>query len=401
MTTATARVSVIHLILLASMSAIAPLTVDMYLPAFPAIADEMAVDSGRVPFTLSVFMVGFAAGQILYGPISDQWGRLLPLTLGMLVFAGASVGAAFANDINSLAAWRFAQGIGGAAGPVLARAMVRDMFGRDEAARMLSLITLIMGLAPMLAPFAGGLLLVEWGWRSIFYALAVFALATWAGTKLAIPETLAQERRVPFGMAAMLRNFATMLARRRFLGYTLCAGFSSASLFAYIASSPLVFIEYFGLSPIAYTLAFGFNVTGFMLGAFANGLLVRRWGSDRLLMVSTILAASMGCAVAVVTFGLSGGLIATMIPLYLFMPSISMTNTNATAGALSEFPTMIGTASSLMGGLQFLIGAASGALVGMLHDGTPTIMALLLGIAGVSGLLCRTLMIRPATNAAS
>jgi DHA1 family bicyclomycin/chloramphenicol resistance-like MFS transporter len=379
---------------LAALSAIAPLTVDMYLPAFPAIAVEMAASPAEVQFTLSVFMAGFAFGQFFYGPIADRFGRMPLLTVGMVLFAATSAGAAQSASIDELTFWRFVQGVGGAAGPVLARAMVRDMFGRDEAARLLSLITLIMGLAPMLAPFGGGVVLEALGWRAIFLALAMFGFVFWAWTRLQIPETLVPEKRIPFNAGAMALNFAAMLGQRRFMGYVLCSGFSSAGLFAYIASSPFVFIGYFGLSPIEYTLAFGTNVTGFMLGAFINSRLVRRLGTDRLLVLSTALAAVMGTAVAIVT-GLGGGLVATMVPLYLVMPSISMTGNNAIAGALSEFPSMIGTASSLMGGLQFLIGAGSGALAGILFDGTPAAMAGILAAAGLCGLLSRWLMVGP------
>ncbi|MSO64327.1 MAG: Bcr/CflA family multidrug efflux MFS transporter [Alphaproteobacteria bacterium] len=390
--------SAVRLVLLAALTMIAPLTVDMYLPTFPTIATALQADPALVQVTLSVFMVGFAAGQLSYGPFSDRFGRKPPLAFGMVLFAVACVGAATAESIETLIVWRFLQGVGGAAGPVLARAIARDLFGREKAASALSLMTLIMGLAPMLAPFTGGVILEAWGWRAVFIVLATFGSVAWACSALVLPESLALSARTAMGPAMVLKAFTSLLRNRRFLGYALCAGCSSAALFAYITSSPFVFMGYFGVEPLTYTYLFGTNVIGFMLGALVNSILVRRLGVDRLLLVSTTVAGAMGAILFLTKHLFDPGLVGFMIALFLFMPSISMTNANATAGGLSESPTMIGSASSLLGGLSFLMGASSGALAGLLHDGTNTALVTVVGIAGLASAACRWFLIGPTTR---
>lgn len=389
--------------ILGALAAFGPMSIDMYLPSLPTIVADFATTTSQVQLSLSAFLLGLAVAQFVYGSLSDRFGRKPPLIAGIALYVVASMGCAAAPNAEALILFRLVQGIGGAAGPVLARAIVRDLYDRDDGARVLSLLFLVMGSAPLLAPLVGGQVLVLFGWRAVFWILAGFGLVCLALVTLGLRESLTADRRTSHNAVEMVAAYGELFANPRFVGYALCGGCIFAGMFAYISGSPFVFIEVFGVAPEAYGLLFGLNVVGLLLGAYLNSRVVMRLGVDPMLLYCAIWAAVMSCGLAVVaTIGL-GGLIAIMVPLFLYMLTVGMIGANATAGGLAEFPKLAGSAAAMMGSLQYVIGAVFGAAVGALHDDSALPMAGVIAVAGVAALLARVVLVgrRPAATAAA
>ena len=264
------------------LSAMAPLSVDIYLPALPMLQHTFGADQARTLLTLSAFLIGFGAGQLFLGPLSDRFGRKRPLIAGLILYLVASVGCALADSITAVIVWRFLQAVGGCAVPVMMLAMVRDLFDRDQGARVLSLIMLVMGMAPIAAPLIGGQVMLWFDWRAIFWVLAAFGLVCLA-VAIALPETLSEQRRNRAHPVAMILGYGELFGSRRYIGYVFGVTFYYCALFAFIAGSPFVYIEHFRVSPQYYGFLFGVNIIGMMIGSFVNARIVIRRGSDRLL----------------------------------------------------------------------------------------------------------------------
>jgi DHA1 family bicyclomycin/chloramphenicol resistance-like MFS transporter len=388
------------LLILAALSASAPMSVDMYLPAFPALAQDLLTDSGRVQQTLSAFLLGFAVAPLVWGPLSDRYGRKPILYAGLAIFVAASIGGALSGSIDVLIGFRFLQALGGSAAASLARAIVRDRYDREEAARTLSLLFVVMAIAPMVAPIIGGQVLVFFGWRAIFWALAGYGVICLLITVYPLHETLPIERRTHHHAGQMAKSYGTLLRNRRYIGYALCQGLSFAAMFAYIAGSPFVIIELFGISPELYGFLFAAHVIALMVGSAANSRLVTRVGVDRMLLVGAVGLAFGGVLVFFAgAFAVPlAALIGSVVVMMLF---VTMIGANATAGALNEFPSMAGTASAFLGMIQFSIGAAAGALVGFFHDGTAMPLVIVMMSSGLLALVVRMVLLRqPAAKAA-
>jgi len=375
------------------------MSVDMYLPAFPALAQDLMTDSGQVQLTLSAFLLGFAFAPIVWGPLSDRFGRKPILYAGLAIFVVASIGGALSASIDILIAFRFLQAVGGSAAASLARAIVRDRYDREEAARTLSLLFVVMAIAPMAAPILGGQVLVFFGWRAIFWALAGFGVMCLAITVYPLRETLPAARRTRHDVGEMAKSYGALVRNKRYLGYAFCQGLSFAGMFAYIAGSPFVVIELFGIAPELYGFLFAAHVIALMVGSFVNSRLVTRIGVDRMLAAGTI-----GIAVGGVLVFLAG---AFVVPLAVFIGAVvvmmlfvTMIGANATAGALSEFPHMAGTASAFLGMMQFAAGAAAGALVGVFHDGTAMPLVVVMMASGLLALVVRATLLRQRPAAA-
>jgi MFS transporter, DHA1 family, multidrug resistance protein len=379
--------------LLAALTAFGPLSIDMYLPALPALADGFATSPSRIQLTLSAFFVGFGAGQLVYGPLSDRWGRRPPLLCGIALYVGASLACALSTRVAALIALRLVQGLGACAGPLIARAVVRDVYERDRAARMLSLMMLVMGVAPLVAPTLGGQLLLAFGWRSIFGTLAGFGALCFLGAALGLRETLDPTRRQEAGLGAMLARYGVLLQDRTYVGYTLSSGAAYAGMFAYFAGSPFVFIRLYRVPAERYGFLFALNVIGLMVCAAVNSRLVLRLGADRLLQRGVLAVALAGAALVAAALTGWGGLVGLLLPLLAFMASLSFIGANAMAGALAAFPHMAGTASALAGTIQFGLGAVSGAAVSGLSDGTALPMAVVIAVAGLVSLLAHRLLV--------
>lgn len=370
-------------LVLGTLTAFGPLSIDMYLPGLPRIAREFGVTAAQTQLTLSIFFVGMAAGQALYGPVCDRVGRKAPLAAGCVVYVLASLGCAFAPSITFLIGLRLLQALGGCAGIVIARSIVRDLFAERESARVYSFLTLVMGLAPVLAPLAGGQLLAVAGWRSIFLSLAGFGLGCLALVLVALPETLPEARRSRGGLGNVLRRYAELLADRRFVGYALAAGLIYAGMFAYIAGSPFVIIELYGVAPQDYGWIFGANALGLIAASQLNRRLLLRYSGDTILKAALASVMVAGLLLVLVAASGVGGLAGLLVPLFVCVAGVGLVGPNATAAAMAPYGRMAGSASALLGTGQFIVGAASSASVGALDNGSAVPMA-----AVIAGCAC-------------
>lgn len=381
-------------LVLGALTAFAPLATDMYLPALPTIAVDLKVLPGAAQLTLSTFFLGFGAGQLVYGPLADRYGRLPPLVAGLVLFTLASLGCALARSLDALLLCRFVQALGGCGGPVIARAMVRDLYEGDQAARILSLMVMVMGIAPVIAPLLGGQLLLFAGWRAIFWTLAAFGALVLAAALALLHETLPREKRERGGLAALASAYGAPLADRRFLGYALSGALVYGGLFAYLTGSPVVLITLYGVRPERFGLIFGFNVLGMLAAAAINSRRVTRFGSDRMLAFG-VLAAAVSGALLIATAAVGwGGLVALLVPLFFFLASIGFVGPNAVAGCLNLFPERAGTASALFGTLQFLAGALASGCLGAVGGTSAVPMAAAIAAAGLASLVVQRTLAR-------
>lgn len=368
-------------VLLGAISGLTPLAVDMYLPAIPSIAQDLGSTTEAVQLTVSTFLAGFALGQLFYGPLADSLGRKPVILFGIGVFVFASLGCAFASTLPALLTFRLLQAAGGAAGAVVVNALLRDLFKDDEFVRALTLVILTMTLAPLVAPLIGGLLLQS-GWRVIFWVLLVLGTVLWITLALRIPETLQPPLRQPLDLHSIFRNYGRVLAHPRAMGSLMAGTFASAGMFAFISGSPYVYIDYFGVPAHHYGWLFGLNVLLLMLMTWINGRLVKRVGLLRMLRLGLMLATL--AALFMVSNALTGwgGLWGIVIPVVVYVGQMGLIGANATSHALSFFPANAGTASALAGTLRFGAGALAGVGVNLMPATSPLPMAAMM-LAGI------------------
>lgn len=384
-------------LMLGTIVAIGPMSIDLYLPSLPTLQAHFGTDAGVVQYTLASYFLGLALGQIAYGPVADRYGRRGPLLVGLGLYSLASLVCAFAPSIEALIGARFVQAIGGCSGMIVARAMVRDRFSGADMARVLSALVLVMGVAPVLAPLAGGQILGLFGWRAIFVVLAAFGMVCWLMAWSGLPETLAV-RSEPIRVRNVIRAYLQLLSHRRFMGYTLAGGVASAGMFAYITGAPFVFIKVFGIAPERFGLFFGANAVGLIVASQCNGWLLRRLRAERIVRttLSVFTAAALVLLLAVTTH--SGGVWAVAVMLFICISSLGFSFPNTTAAAMAPFGDRAGMASALMGTLQFAAAAAAGSAVGQLNDGTPVPMALVIAGCGLTSITLLRLLV-PAPRA--
>lgn len=351
-------------VLVVALTSLGPLSTDFYLPALPAIARALHTDSAGVQLTLSVYLLGFGAGQLLVGPLSDRFGRRPVMLWGMLVFLLSTLACVFAESLAVLVGARLLQAFGACAGPVLGRAVVRDLYGPAESARMLSHVSTATALAPLLAPLFGGWLTAAWGWRATFVVLAVYAVLLMLAVAMLLRETNRHPDADAMRPGRMLANYRTLLADPAYRGALLIGCGAFAALFAFISGSPFVFIEHFGLSPQQMGLAFGLNVTGFMIGTTLSARHSRRLGPARLIRYGAWIGAACGVLLAALAYAGPQHLAAVMLPMWGVTAAIGLILPNATALGLAGYPRMAGAAASLMGFVQMGLGAGAGMLVG-------------------------------------
>lgn len=353
-------------LILGSLSAFGPLAIDMYLPAFPRIAHDLHCPIGAVQLTLSVFLVGLALGQFVWGTLSDRWGRRLPMLLGCAAFVAAAVICSVTRSISVLIAARFVMGLGGSAGVVVSRAVVRDLFDEHESARFYAMMMIIGGLAPILAPSLGSLLLAWWSWRSIFLFVACFAACCLLGILARVPETLPHGARMFGNAAVVLRNYVGLIRNRKFIYYALSVGFGYSGLFAYISSSPFLFMKLFGVSPQRYSLLFMTNAAGIYCAGQSNRWLLRRLGPRQILGRAAVINLAAGVSLVVVALGGWGGLPLFFALLFIVISSLGWIFPNVIAVAMKPVADQAGSASALLGVMQFTFGAASASFIGAL-----------------------------------
>ncbi len=372
-------------LLLGLLSAVGPLSTDMYLPAFPAIEAALG---GRAQVTLATWFVGLALGQMTWGTLSDRYGRRVPLILGMGLFTAGTVGCALAPDLPTLAAMRLLCGFGGSAGMVITRAIVRDLADGQAAAKLMSRLTLIMGAAPILAPTLGGIVMAGFGWQAIFWILMVYGGLCFAAATLFLPETLPERARVKLGAGAIMVRYAHVLGERGFITHALLGGFAIAGMFAYLGGSPGVFIEVFHLSPPQYGALFGVCAAGFIGASQINPRILPRLGSDRVMRIGVRIFLASTCVMLVAAIAGNGGFLSIAVPVFFCMSCQGFTMPNSVVGALSRHAAHAGAASALMGTLHFTLGAVSGLLVGVLTNGTAIPMAGLMFGCAICAVLC-------------
>jgi DHA1 family bicyclomycin/chloramphenicol resistance-like MFS transporter len=373
-------------ILLGALTAMGPLAIDMYLPSFPTIAGELGTTTAAVQATAAAYFLGLAAGQAFYGSFSDRVGRKLPLYVGLVLFILASIGCALVTSVEGLAALRFVQALGGCAEMVVARAVVRDRFDERDGIRVLSLLLLVMGVAPILAPTIGGQLLVAFGWRAIFWVLAAYGVAGLIAVVMFLPETLPPERRQAHSLGRLVRVYGTLLRDRRYMGYVLAGSFIISGMFAYIAGSPFVFIELFGVAPDRFGLFFGANAFGLIAASQVNGRLAHRGDPRRIVRVVLPVSGVAGLVLLAATLTGIGGFPAVLVPLFVFVSSLGFVLPNTTVLAMAPHGSVAGSASALMGTVQFLLGAIAGGLVGVFANGTAVPLGTVIAVCGVAAL---------------
>ncbi|MET1074644.1 MAG: multidrug effflux MFS transporter, partial [Umezawaea sp.] len=382
-------------LVLGGLTAFGPLSLDMYLPALPRIADDLHAADATVQLTLTSFIVGLALGQLVLGPLSDSLGRRRPLVAGLSLYVVGSLLCAISPTSGVLIAARALQALGAAAGLVIARATVRDLFSGIAMTRFFSTLMLVNGLAPILAPVIGGQLLNWTSWRGVFYALAGFGALLLIVVALLLPESLPPSLRSPARLGSALRTYGRLLAERSFIGYALASGLVFAAMFAYIAGSSFALQNVYGLSPQGFSLVFGLNGVGIMIAGGVNRRLVGRFSEHALLFSGLVLAAVGGLGVlAAVLLGL--GLVGLLVPLFLLVSAVGIVLPNATSLALAEQAKAAGSASALLGVLQFVIGGGLATpLVGLGGPGTALPMAMVIAGFAVLALLVSVLLNRP------
>jgi len=369
--------------ILTALVAFGPLSTDMYLPSLPAMKTDFGATVSQVQLTLSVFLAGFAVSQLFYGPLSDRFGRRPVLLFGIAVYGLASVACFLSTTIEGLIVARFFQAFGACSGPVLGRAVVRDVYGQERAAQVLAYMGSAMALAPAVAPMFGGYLQVWFGWQANFVVISIFAFVLIGLVFFLIRETNSHPNPEALKPARIVGNYAQLLKHREFLGYVLLNSFVFSGLFAFISGSSFVFIDIFELEPNIYGICFGVVVCGYISGTLLAGRFSRKLGSPRMLRYGSSLAMVAGLLLAAIAY--MGGNTATSVvaPMVLFMVGVGLVMPNSMAGAIGPFPKMAGSASALMGFLQMTIAACVGGSVGLLHNGTHLPMVSAIGVMGV------------------
>ena len=373
--------------LLAALTAIGPLSTDMYLPSLPSIAVDLQTGTAQVGLTISAYLIGFATGQIVYGPISDRHGRKPVLIAALALYTAASLICALSTSIEMLIVARVLQALGGSGGVVLTRAVVRDLYAGARAGRELSLIGSVMALAPVLAPLAGGFLQTVSGWRSVFFFLfgtgVVVAVVIWR----LLPETLAERAEQPLSLRATIESYSIVGRNRRYLAYLGVGSLSFGGLFAWISGSSFVLQNLYGLTPFAYGFYFAIGSVGYMMGTTLAAHLVLRLGIDTTLgLGSTALALGGSAMAAAVALGLTSA-ISLALPVAVFLAGLGMVLPQSIAGAMQPFPERAGAASSLFGFVQQSGAALCGVMVVSLLNKSAWPLAGTVAVMGCTSLL--------------
>lgn len=389
------RQKLIYVLVLGLLTALGPFTVDLYLPAFPIISEELGVSATAVQLTLTATTIGFAAGQLVVGPFSDKFGRRIPLILATAVHVGASIGAAMSTDITMLGMFRVLQGIGAAGGAVVAMAMIRDLFGGYQLVKMLSRMALVNGMAPILAPVIGSQLLGIVDWPGIFWFLAAYGAMVVVAASLFIVETLPAEKR-KFDGVRVADRYRAVFSDRIFVGTILVGGLNFAALFTYLSASTFLFQTTFNFTPQQYGYLFAVNSLGIVSGVQVASRLMRRIGPQWVLVWATI--AQVFAALAMVVFDQVGfGLWGVVVPLWFFICATGFMFPSVQVQALTRHGKQAGTAASLMGATNFAFAGLITPVVGFIGVATATPMALIMGTCILLAMAVLWFVVRPNT----
>lgn len=379
-------------LLLGTLSAFGPFSLDMYLPSLPLLANDLHTSASYAQLSLTACMAGLAMGQLLAGPLSDVRGRRKPLIIGLSLYTLSSLLCIFVPSIGSFVALRFIQGVAGAVGIVISRAMVRDLYSGTELTKFFALLMLVNGAAPIIAPVAGGQLLEFTTWRGVFVVLSLIGIVTLLAVIFGLSETLPPSRRSRGGFKQMFSTFRTIMGDRLFMGYALSQGLVGTAMFAYIAGSPFVLQNIYNVSPQMFSLCFAINGLGIIIGSQLAGRLAGRIGETRLLVSGLILAA-FGGSWLLIAIVMKTGLIGILVPLFIVVSCVGLVSTSCFSLAMKNQANSAGSASALLGVMMFLFGGIVAPLVGIGGENTALPMGIIIAITDIGALLIYILMI--------
>lgn len=374
-------------LLLAALTAVGPLSTDMYLPSLPAISKALETDHSMVQLTLSIFIAGFAVGQIFYGPLSDRFGRRPVICVGLGIYVLGSIACFVAPNIEFLIAARFAQAIGASAAIVLARAIVRDLYDGSQAARLLSMLGALMGVVPLIAPVLGGFMEITYGWRANFAITSIIAAILLIVVVAVLPETLNKNHKRRWSFMGMLSDFGDLLKHPSYVRYLIAVCLSFAGLFVLISASSFVLQEHFGISEIGFGLTFSLCVAGYILGTLIGGKLTHTKDVETLTFWGSIILGVSGAAMIMLTAVADQQLWHFLIPMFFSMVGIGFVMPQSMAGALTPFATLAGTASSLIGFIQNAVAAIFGIVATFLIGFEPNALMWIIGGTGIANFL--------------
>lgn len=379
----TKRTYMTYVVVLGLLSAIGPFSIDMYLPGFEDIASSLGTTTAMVTLSLSSYFIGISVGQLLYGPLLDRYGRKKPLYAGLALYIVATLFCMQAKDINALIVLRFIQALGSCAAQVTAMAMVRDLFGPEDSAKVFSLILLVIGASPMIAPTAGGYIVSIWSWRIVFLVLLILGILITTLTVFLLPESYPPDKQFSLKPLPIVRNFLSVLRVRQFIVYVFVEAFAFAGLFAYVSASPMVFMGYFHLGKRTYGWVFAFLSVAFIGLSQLNGLLLRRFKSGQIVRIA--MAGQTIVAVLFLVGNMAGwfGLGYTILFLFLFLTCMGFTYPNAAALSLAPFSKNAGTASALLGFFQLGVGTLASVSISVFSNGTAMPMVATIAVTSV------------------
>ena len=381
------KINFIFVATLGILSMLPPLGVDMYLPAFLDIARDLNVNSEQVQYTLTLFTFGMAAGQLFWGPVGDSYGRRPIILLGVSI---ASLVAFMLTDVDSIGSFnllRFIQGFFGAAPVVLVGALLRDLFDKDKLSKMMSMVTLVLMIAPLLAPIIGGYLVKYLNWHSIFYVISAMGFLSVLLVVLVIPETHKKENRIPLRLNIIARNFLSLWKQKEVLGYMFSSALGFGGMFAFLTAGSIVYIGLYGVAVDQFGYFFMLNIGVMVAGSFINGRIVHRVGAERMLQIGLMIQCSAGLFL-ILTALFDWGFWFIAIGVAVFVGQNSLVSSNAMASILEKFPTMAGTANSMAGSVRFVVGASIGSLVALMKMDSAAPMLLTMGACAMGAVNC-------------
>lgn len=370
--------------ILGLLTAIGPFSIDMYLPAFPAIAVGLNTSVAKVMLSLSSFFIGISAGQLVYGPLLERFGRKKPLYVGLVIYLFASIGCAFTQSVNALIAFRFLQALGSCAGMVTSRAMVRDLFEVKDSAKVFSSLMLVVAVSPIVAPTVGGYVTAALGWRYVFAALIVVDIAILACVYFLLPESKKPDPSHSLRPKAVTKSFVSILIHPQFYIYALTGAMAASGLYAYISGSPQVFIELFGVNEMQYGWIFAIIAVGIISTSQINSFVLRKYPSEKIIPVALMFQIVIGITLAVIAFFNWSELYTTIVLIFLFISCQGFIFPNASALTMAAFGHNAGNASALMGAIQMGIGAAASAAVSFLQDNTALPMTGVMALCSIT-----------------
>ncbi|MDD7805155.1 MAG: Bcr/CflA family multidrug efflux MFS transporter [Endozoicomonas sp. (ex Botrylloides leachii)] len=373
----------LFILMLGALTMLGPMAVDLYLPALPAIAQAMEEPLSKIQFTLSAYIISFAFGQLIYGPISDRFGRQKIILLGIIFFFITSLASALSSNAMQLSIIRILQAMSGAAVMVTIPAMVNDLFPKKDSAKALSSILLVMVIAPLVAPILGGQILKFMNWQALFLFLAVLSALIFFLAAIFIPETLPEDRRQAFTIHHVSLNYLNILTNKNAMGCILSNSFFFAGMFAFISGSPFVYIKLFGIKPEYYGFLYGANILAIAVANITNLKLINQFKLFNILRSGSLIASAAGIIVLLNVKTGFGGLLGIILPIMLYAASMGLTSPNSNALALAQFPNSAATANAVFGALRFSFGGLASAIVGYFNDGTALPMATVIATCGI------------------